>query len=248
MRGKTMTPGVARIGQPDRRLADPDAPRSCDRCCRLKAIRHFPLATGRRADGTRYRKRTCADCLGAVVPAKRPRFDGHGNAWCHHCARYRAIEAFPTVATRPGPWPYCYDCRRDLDRLRWRGERRAKLNRRRVENQRAQAAREDADRRAFVANAILVLRKRGLTKAEVARLAGTTMTSLLDWERRERRVTPNAAERFAALLRATRDWPIGDPCWRRRTPHPRLAELAVAVASTLDARPLRSRWRGREAA
>lgn len=234
--------------RPDRRRVDPDAPRPCKACGRELPPRYFPAYSHRRADGRPYRARTCEACLIAAgkrrpASAKRPRFDGHGNAWCHHCNRYRAVETFPPHPSKPGPWPYCFTCRRELDRLRWTGERRQRMNRQRVENQRRQSARERAERSEFVARAIVTLRRRGLTKSEIAKLADVSIQGVLKWERRDRPPTPAVAERFSIVLHATSHLPIGaDSCCRRRLPHPELPALLARCRPLVAAFPVRTRW------
>lgn len=195
-------------------------------------------------------QRTLAERLGK-------RRDGSGlprvttiGIWCYGCRSYRPSDEFgfpPSFGGRPTP--ECLACRNARDATRpkrrrgtpeWERDRE-----RRVRDQRRQAAERAAERAAFVAGAIGTLRRRGLTKAEIRRLIGTTDGALLAWERRARRPTPNAAERFVVALRATAHLPTGPMPRRRRIPHPELPALVERVAPTLAAFPLRSRWRGR---
>jgi transcriptional regulator with XRE-family HTH domain len=178
---------------------------------------------------------------------RRPRrYDGHGNVFCHHCKQYRAADHFTWMTSpslnRPRYSAYCRDCARELDRLRWCGERRRRNNASRTARQRRQKDREYRERTAFVANAILTLRKRGLTKADICRLAQVSFSSLLLWERRDRRPLPNVAERFVVLLRATAELPEGEPAYRRRLPHPAFDELLAATEGAIAALPVRNRW------
>ena len=96
----------------------------------------------------------------------------------------------------------------------------------------------------MAAEAILLLRRRGFTKAEICKLAGVSFSTLLDWERKTRRVTPNGTGRLGLVLAATAHLPAGpEPCYRRRLPHPELAALLALLAPRLAAYPMRSRWR-----
>lgn len=249
IRGKTQLAGRTSAGVPDRRCTDPNASRVCRTCGRTLPARLFPEMSQRGADGRRYRRRTCEACLIAAgkrrpATAKRPRYDGHGNAWCCNCQHYRAVEVFPPHPQKPGPWPYCVECRRAIDRGRWVGERRQRLNRRRVENQRKQATRARTERAEFVAGAILTLRRRGLTKSEIARLMATCLPSLLAWERRVRPPTPAIAGRIGIVLQETAHLSLGaEPCLRRRLPHPEWPELLARCRPRMAAFPVRTRWK-----
>ena len=176
------------------------------------------------------------------------RINARGDVLCTNCRSWLPAHRFrtKTYPSRPVPlfWPYCRDCTRELDRLRWCGERRERANQRRLVRQRQQQRYEQADRRRFVAQAIGLLRRRGLTKAEIVRLTSTSWTALFAWEWQSRTPTPNAAERFVIVLRETAHWPLtAEPVVRRRLPHPQLAALMARVEPQLGAVPLRSRWR-----
>lgn len=185
--------------------------------------------------------------------AGRPARYKHGLILCHNCRRYLAPDAFrwQTCPSLPKPkyTAYCAPCQRALDRLRWTGERRDRLNARRVVNQRRQSKREQAERRRFVADAIGILRRRGLTQSEIARLAGVSCSSVAIWARGDRRATPAVAQRFGVVLRETGDLPATDvpPKGNRWCRHPRFAEAMARCAPQVMAIPVRSRWTKRVA-
>lgn len=180
-----------------------------------------------------------------------PRYDGHGNVYCHNCATYLPASAFawrtaPSL-DRPRYSSYCRPCQRMLDRLRWSGERRQRNNASRLIRQKRQQQREQRERREFVAHAITVLRRRGLTMTDISKLAGVSVEAVAAWERNRRQVTPPVAERIAVVLRETAYLPIGDtPAYRRRLPHPDLPRLLDRCRSQVERYPVRSRWRGKD--
>jgi hypothetical protein len=238
-----------------RRSTKDEAARECRVCKRTLPPRLFNVGPTR-ADGTAYRKRTCRPCEEAArrakgIPERHRRYNARGEVWCNHCKRYRSREDFKPHPSREGQfWSYCRDCTREIDRMRWRGERRERTNRQRLVRQRKQQAARRTERIDLVANAIATLLRRGLTKSEICRLAGVTLTSLLAWERKERRVTTNVTGRFVLVLRETAHLPLGEPRPRhdRWHPHPELPALVERIAPKLVAFPLRSRWRGKDAA
>lgn len=185
-------------------------------------------------------------------PERRPRMNQRGEVWCHHCERSLPADHFrwmdcPSLA-KPRFWPYCRACTRELDRMRWRGERRERNNRSRLVRQRRQQRVERADRTAFVQQAIDVLRRRGFTKSEIAKLCGVSMTTVLRWEQGASRVTTNASRRVGIVLRETGYLTAGGgAAYRRRLPHPDLARLLARIGPQLEPYPLRSRWRKQEA-
>lgn len=223
----------------------------CRACKRRLPIRLF-AATGHMVAslGRRSGDHTCKICRekerrAAGTPVRNQRINAVGDVWCNACERYRDPLNFRRHPQRPHTWwAYCIDCTRELDRMRWRGERREKSNQVRGERQKQQQANERRSRRFFVTNAIELLRKRGLTKAEICRLGGFTWTSLLAWERGERRVTSNACQRFVILLRETQHLPTGaTPAYRRRLPIPGFDNLVERVTPLIGQYPLRSRWK-----
>lgn len=182
-----------------------------------------------------------------MAATDRPRVNARGDVWCNHCEHYLPAHRFRRHPSRPAWWPYCRDCTRVLDRQRARCIRGtpewAAANADRLRRQRRQDAREQADRAAFVRDGIGILRRRGLTKAEIARLARVSHASLIVWERGERRPDPNVAARFGVLLRETAALPIGaEPAYRRRLPHPAYAGLVARVGPLVAAYPVRSTW------
>lgn len=176
---------------------------------------------------------------------QKPRFDGHGNVHCSACNRYRPGDEFGYPPSLKGrPTAYCHGCQRILDRMRWRGERRAVANVQRVVNKRRERQGARRERIGLVKNAILTLRKRGLTKSEIAKLTQTSSVNLLVWERGERLPDPHVAERFLVVLHETAHLPLGkEPAYRRRLPHPELAVLLERCRPKVLAFPVRSRWK-----
>ena len=181
-------------------------------------------------------------------PRGRKRMNHRGDWLCLECRRYRHRDDFACPPSRQGlPWPWCRECVRVLDRWRPKYHRgtpewHADLERR-ARQRRAQAQRERAERIHFVREAIAILRRRGLTKAEIVTLAGVSWSLLLAAERGQRLPDPNVARRFGILLWETRHLPTGDePCFRRRLPHPELPALLARVGPQLAAYPVRSKW------
>lgn len=176
--------------------------------------------------------------------------DARGNLKCHHCTRWLPATMFRLLSPPSFPRPrwesYCVCCRRELDRLRWAGERRETNNKARVVNQRKQQRAARQAKNDFGVAAVLTLRKRGLTKADIRRLLGVSWNALLAVEARRCRVTAPMAGRFVVALRETAHLPTGaEPAYRRRKPLPGFAELVARVRPLMDAYPLRSRWTGR---
>jgi hypothetical protein len=130
--------------------------------------------------------------------------------------------------------------------MRWRGERREKHNRTRPVRQKRQQQAARTEKTDYAVNALLTLRKRGLTKADITRLTGLSLTSVLEIERRERRGTAPVVERLTLALLETAHMPTGKkPAFRRRLPLPGFGELVARVRPLMDAYPTRSRWKGR---
>jgi hypothetical protein len=173
------------------------------------------------------------------------RFNGSGLVRCSACERWQDPSEYGYPSSLNGlPTAYCHGCQREIDRLRWRGERRATSNASRLVRQRKEQRGVRQERTRFVAGAILTLRRRGLTKAEIVKLAGISWTALLDLERRERTPTPAMAERFVVVLRETAYLPLSkEPVYRRRLPHPDLDALLARCRPRVLAFPLRSRWK-----
>lgn len=113
----------------------------------------------------------------------------------------------------------------------------------RLRRQRRQDAQEQRERRRFVAEAIVLLGRRGLTRAEIARLTDVSFSSLIAWGKRARKITPQVEQRFSALVWETRTWPLAEePVRRRRLPHPELPRLMAAMEPALARYPVRSAW------
>lgn len=236
------------------RVAD-TRPRTCRACGHLRPARAFNVGPTNRKTRVAYRKNTCRDCeererRAAGIPKRHVRRDGRGNVWCNNCETYRHPANFKPHPCRPHTfWAYCKDCTREMDRIRSRVRARtpegkaAERARTKLRSQRRKAA--HVERRRFVQEAITLLRRRGLTKADICRLAQVAIQSVLHWERGERQVTPNAAARFGVLLLETAHLPIAaEPAYRRRHPHPELPRLITRVSPQLAALPLRTRWKG----
>jgi hypothetical protein len=181
------------------------------------------------------------------------RYNGHGAVWCFNCRQYLPAERFrwanpPSWKGKARYWSYCRECEQALDRLRLRNIRGTDAwqrdQERRGRQQRAQNRREREERIRFAQDAIGLLRRRGLTKSEIARLTATSLPNLLQWERGTVRCDPNVAARLGELLLATADWPLADePAYRRRLPHPELPRLMARMAPVIREFPVRSRWK-----
>lgn len=231
--------------------------KACRVCGRTLPLRLFPVSPATARDGTPYRRRTCQPCAEQAkggATKRPPRTNARGDVWCCNCETYLPPTRFRRHPSRPHRWwSYCRDCTKELDRFREKRRRGTEAWRadteRRVRQKREQSRRERAQRRAFATEAIRLLRRRGFTKAEIARLARTAIQSVLAWEAGTRRVTPNAADRLGVLLRHTAAYRAGkEPEYRRRLPHPDLPWLLAATEAEMAALPLRSRWTGRDAA
>jgi transcriptional regulator with XRE-family HTH domain len=231
-----------------------NAPKTCIVCGHERPTRAFGSGPSNPKTGVAYRRRTCLDCeerkrRAAGIPKRHRRYDARGNVWCNNCKRYLSRENFKRHPQRPHTfWSYCKECTRALDRLRARNirgtEQWEQNTRRRVSQKRQQRSQEHAERQRFVQDAITLLRRRGLTKAEICRVADVSFGSLLAWERGERRILPNVAARFGDLLLTTADWLLAEEAtYRRRLPHPRLPELFERMAPRIEQLPVRSRWK-----
>jgi transcriptional regulator with XRE-family HTH domain len=176
-----------------------------------------------------------------------PRINGHGLVRCSACNRWQDPSEYGYPPSLNGrPTAYCHGCQREIDRVRWRGERREKSNRTRIERKRTQRRCARMERKSFVKTSILTLRRRGLTKSEIVKLADVSFASFLHWERGNRLPDPQIAERFVILLRETSYLPIAsDPVYRRRLPHPDLDALLERCRPKMLAFPVRSRWKAR---
>jgi DNA-binding transcriptional regulator YiaG len=229
--------------------------RRCKVCDANLPIERF-YRSGRHTNG---RRRTCIDCLKRQDAVRRraegrkirhQRRNAHGDVWCNRCERYLPELSFREHPSRPGTlWSYCRACTREIDRERYARamsdlESAERELERRNASKRRIARKRDTERRAFVADAIGILRRRGLTKMEVSRLTGTTIQSVLAWERKERKLSPQAAERFVIVLRETAHLPVQDrPAFRRRTPHPELDQLMARCRPQIAEYPtIRGRW------
>lgn len=185
------------------------------------------------------------------VPWTRTRLNARGQVRCLACDQWLSREAFACPPSRKGtPWPYCRPCVRAIDRQRKRSIRGTPEwqsdQERRARQQRAAQRARRKERVEFVSHAITVLRRRGLTKAEITRLADVSFTSLLKWERRETLPDPQVAERFGALLLAMAHLPLQEtPEYRRRLPHPELPRLVTAMAPVIARSPVRTAWETR---
>lgn len=178
----------------------------------------------------------------------KERLNARGQVLCLDCQRWMSRDAFACPPSRRGvPWPYCRECVRGIDRQRKRSIRGTrewqKDTERRVRQKRRQRANEQQQRREFVQHAILLLRRRGLTKADICRCTNVSFTTLLSWEQGKRRCDTNIDRRLGELLRLTSDFPLSDePVYRRRLPHPALPGLIAMMAPIVERHPTRSRW------
>lgn len=234
-------------------------PRVCKVCGHLRPGRAFGAGCSN-AKGQARRRTTCLDCdekarRAAGSPKRHARYNARGEVWCNNCQRYLHGEAFKRHPSRPHTyWAYCIECTGVMDRMRYSAKVSTASGREAVQTSRNKARRrrrgqELRDRRKFVQEAIGLLLRRGLTKAEVCRLTGTSFGSVIAWEHADRNVCPQVAERFGALLGATSHLRTGsEPCRRRRQPHPELPQLSQIMSEVIDRYPVRSRWAGREGA
>lgn len=240
---------VGTYSRRDRQQQKPDS-KVCRECERRLPIRlfaptgHYVASLGRKSGD-----HTCRECRAKQrrakgIPERHQRYDARGRVWCTNCKQYLEADHFKRHPQRPHTfWSYCKDCTRVLDRLRWTGDRQRRHNESRTRRQKQRTSLELRERRDFVADAIRLLGRRGFTLTDVSKLAGVSLTSVYEWRDKARRVTPNAAERFAVVLRATAHLPNGDqPAYRRRRPHPELEGLIARLGPELARYPLRSRW------
>lgn len=174
-----------------------------------------------------------------------PRINGHGLVRCVACERWLDPTEFGYPPSLGGkPTSYCHGCQREIDRMRWRGDRREIANRQRIVHQRRQQQAERAGRIRFVQGAIRTLRRRGLTKSDIVKLIETSWTGLLSWERGDTMPVPQIAERFVVLLHETAYLPLAtNPVIGRRLPHPDFDALMERCRPQVLAFPVRSRWK-----
>lgn len=225
--------------------------KQCRTCNRILPFRLFvPTGSYIKSIGRKCGSADCRDCLArkrraAGIPERHPRINGRGEVWCNNCRQYRPTSDFRRHPQRPHTWwAYCKPCTRELDRLRWRGDRRQRLNTQRIANQRRKRQVAFAERRRFLADTIDLLLRRGLTISEIGRLTGIGLSNIYKYQASEtRRPTEAVTARFEQLLRLTMDWPLGEPARRRRIPHPEIPALTAAMASTIAAHPVRSSWK-----
>lgn len=222
-------------------------------------------------DGTPrvYYQRSCKKCVyarqqayrtGKTPPAfhRMRRINARGDVWCPTCKSYLPSTRFRPHHTRASRLqPYCMDCTRKRDRARYN---RAMLDdarwkaecERRTAAKRIARAKEIAERREFVFKAIDTLRRKGLAYADIGDLAGISPQSFINWRKYpDRRISPAAAQRIGTVLTAAIDLPLGTgylPRTRRADP----AVLAMlrqrCSPQVATIKPMRSRWRNREAA
>lgn len=184
------------------------------------------------------------------TPRRHQRLNAKGEVWCNRCKAYLPASSFKRHPSRPHTfWAYCKPCTTVIDReRRWRkfsdDARWEEEKRRTVARDRRKARRRDADRRKFVADGIVLLRKRGFTKGEVVRILGTSWNSLLDWERQVRTPQPQVAERVVAALVLTSEFSNGEPppLRSRRRGHPELPRLLAEMEPVWQTNPLRTKW------
>lgn len=215
----------------------------CKTCNRILPFRcfvpsgHFIKRLGRRSGSN-----DCRDCQAkqrqaAGIQVRHQRINGRGEVWCNNCKRYLPTSEFKRHPTRPHLWwTFCMPCTRELDRMRYRAKARTASGRAAIRaahnrSKRRKAAEDARERRAFMAETIDLLRRRGLTRSEIGRLTGSDLGNIYAWEKRERRMPrPSVMARFEALVRLTMAFPLGPPAFRRRLPHPHYAELEAAMS------------------
>lgn len=224
---------------------------TCRDCQRALPTRHFYPSPGHSRTGFKTRCKICYRARYAKPGGhvRHPRYNARGDVWCNHCRRYLPPDRFKRHPSRTHTyWAYCRDCTRAMDRLRYRArvstpEGRTEETGKNVARRRRRRLAERRERVDFVKNAIAALRTRGLTKAEICRLGGVSLGGLLAWERGDRCPDPPIAERFVVLLRETVQLPSSSaPAYRRRTPHPAMAELLARCVPQVAAIPVRTKW------
>lgn len=232
--------------------------KQCRTCNRVLPFRLF-VSNGSyvKSLGRKCGSTDCRDCLerkrrAAGIPKRMVKVNGRGEVWCPNCKQYLPSHQFKPHPYRNQPgkhqqwWSYCMPCCRELDRLRWCGERKERGTRRSIVNHRRRRQAEFADRREFLSSTIDLLQRRGLTLSAIARLTEVSLSSIYTYRAQaRRRPTKAVLARFERLLLLTMDWPLGEPAFRDQLPHPREAALVQAMAPTIAANPVRSRWKDR---
>lgn len=187
-----------------------------------------------------------------------PRINHLGNVWCFACQRYLRREAFAPAKhfpswKQPRIWSYCRSCTQARDRERYAVRNATPEGhlldvQKRYTRKTRQRRTEQRERREFAAFAITQIRKRGLTKSEISRLTGISLSTLIKFERMERtRPDPQPVRRIELLYEAVMDWPKREePEFRRRLPHPMLRPLELYMARRTARYPIRSRWKSAE--
>lgn len=229
----------------------------CRTCDRVLPFRCFvPTGSFIKSIGRKCGSADCRDCLARKrraqgVPERHQRVNGRGEVWCNACKRYLPASEFRRHPARPHTWwSYCKPCVREIDRMRYRGsvatrEGKRKVMDARTRRKRRQSAADFRERREFLAAAIELLRRRGLTATDQSVATQTTRENVYAWQRKQvHRPTMAVIARFEALLLLTIDWPQGEPAYRRRAPHPELLELSDAMRPVIARHPVRNPWSG----
>lgn len=227
-----------------------DAGRICRACGHELPARKFGFSGAKSPQGVKYRRGTCLDCEAKARGSKPrpPRYDARGHVWCFHCRQYLPALRFARHPYHEDKyWSYCRECTRWIDRHRARSirgtEEHAEATDDRLRRKQKQNRKEQRERRNFVADAITLLGRRGLTRAEICRLCDVSFTSLIAWTKQTRKVTRNVEHRFGEILRLTHGFPLAaEPVHRRRLPHPEMPRLLSAMAPALERYPVRSSW------
>lgn len=226
--------------------------KTCRACGRDLHWRHFAQIGSRNpATGRRRGDHTCRDCRtadrrSAGIQARRKRINAAGDVWCPRCRRYLPHDAFYFRRARNQPYPYCKACDRALKKARearYSEDRYLDYLRYRTTKRRKARASEHLERRRFVAGAIATLGRRGCTQAMIAALFGTSPATIGAWAKHTRLPVPNAAARFAVLLRETAHLPEGPEPVRRVRPFAGFDELVARVRPKVLAFPIRSKWK-----
>lgn len=216
----------------------------CPRCMTSKPLDEFYAYRDGRYDGLVRYGSWCKPCqrknqqrLGekarkGVVLRRSNRFDHRGRIWCPNCKAYQERDLFKEHPNRPGKyWAYCTPCTRVLDRIRYRyggAQRKKEAFEARRESRRHKRQLELAERRKFVMDAFDILRRRGFSQADIARLIRADAGNLRVWAEGRRNVGPAVAKTFAAALYATKDYRIkatAAPMKSTGRPHPDMARL-----------------------
>ena len=217
---------------PFRLNLSPSEPRECIACGKFLPARFFPNPVTQPSGYVSVIRR-CKECANAARrkgpgrAGRPPKRNAAGLYHCCHCRQYFPAETFGK--NRGKPAAYCRPCARKLDAAirrkvnadpEWREAYRAKKRERtaRYKRDREHLRRQRID---FAHDALMILRKRGLTNTHICRLGGFSRMTLVHWERKDRAYCwPGTVDRLSAIVRATAFLPNGTELAYRTFTHP----------------------------